>query len=68
MVSENNLSELLRQSVHDNEQQQIHLRKREDVHNQTKRKYEDLYKAYMKLKEYEDRAVLLESNDFLRGF
>lgn len=44
-------SDLLRQSVHDNEQQQIHLRKREDVHNQTKRKYEELYKAYMKLKD-----------------
>jgi len=44
-------SDLLRQNVHDNEQQQIHLRKREDIHNQTKRKYEELYKAYMKLKD-----------------
>ena len=44
-------SDLLRQSVHDNEQQQIHLRKREEIHNQTKRKYEELYKAYMKLKD-----------------
>lgn len=46
-----NSSDLLRQSLHDNEQQQIHIKKREDVHNQTKRKYEDLYKAYMKLKD-----------------
>lgn len=45
------ISELLRQSVHDNEQQQVHLKKREDVHNQTKRKYEELYRAYMKLKD-----------------
>ena len=44
-------SDLLRQSVHDNEQQQIHSKKREEVHNQTKRKYEELYKAYMKLKD-----------------
>jgi len=45
------IDDLLRQSVHDNEQQQIHLRKREEIHNQTKRKYEELYKAYMKLKD-----------------
>lgn len=45
------LDDLLRQSVHDNEQQQIQLRKREDVHNQTKRKYEELYRSYMKLKD-----------------
>ncbi|CAF0903450.1 unnamed protein product [Adineta steineri] len=45
------IDDLLRQSVHDNEQQQIHLKKREEVHNQTKRKYEELYKAYMKLKD-----------------
>ena len=44
-------SELLRQSVHDNEQQQIHLRKREDAHQQLKHKYEDLYKIYTKLKD-----------------
>lgn len=44
-------SELLRQSVVDNQQQQIHLRKREDAHQQTKRKYEDLYKAYNRLKD-----------------
>ena len=44
-------SELLRQSIHDNEQQQIHLKKRENIHNQTKRKYEELYDAYSKLKD-----------------
>ncbi|CAF0885968.1 unnamed protein product [Rotaria sordida] len=45
------IDDLLRQSVHDNEQQQIHLKKREEIHNQTKRKYEELYKAYIKLKD-----------------
>ncbi|CAF1546790.1 unnamed protein product, partial [Rotaria sp. Silwood1] len=45
------IDDLLRQSVHDNEQQLIHIRKREEIHNQTKRKYEELYKAYIKLKD-----------------
>ncbi|CAF3889052.1 unnamed protein product [Rotaria magnacalcarata] len=45
------IDDLLRQSLHDNEQQQIQLKKREDVHSQTKRKYEELYKAYIKLKD-----------------
>ncbi|CAF4409613.1 unnamed protein product, partial [Rotaria socialis] len=45
------IDDLLRQSVHDNEQQQIQLKKREDVHSQTKQKYEEVYKAYIKLKD-----------------
>ncbi|UJR15247.1 hypothetical protein I4U23_002202 [Adineta vaga] len=45
------IDDLLRQTVHDNEQQQIHSKKREETHNQMKRKYEDLYKSYMKLKD-----------------
>ncbi|CAF0983980.1 unnamed protein product [Adineta ricciae] len=45
------IDDLLRQTVHDNEQQQIHSKKREEAHSQMKRKYEELYKGYMKLKD-----------------